>query len=130
MEELREAKREMLRGHINARAAQPVHAAEILGIDARRRRYLTFPHDPARVWVEVTGTAENWRWGFYSSGSRLTKLVAALDGRGAGGGGDASEAALKRTLTERLPMLLEQALHARYLTVTLTERLPMLLEQA
>ena len=34
------------------------------------------------------------------------------------------------TLTERLPMLLEQALHARYVTVTLTERLPMLLEQA
>ena len=49
------------------------------------RRRLTFPfvlpRGVQRVWVEVTGGDDRWRWAFYSSAKRLRRLVASLDGR-------------------------------------------------
>eukprot|EP00966_Prymnesium_polylepis_P034157 793975-Prymnesium_polylepis.1 len=97
VDELREAKLSMLRSQANERAAQPVYAADVLGLDGRKRRYYAFPHDPSRVWVEATATDDSWRWAFYASRRKLSALVASLDGRPSADGGADAEMRLKRT---------------------------------
>jgi len=115
---MRKSRLDLLRKQVDMQAEQPVHAAEVLGMDKRQRRYLIFAQDPTRVWVEATRTKETWRWGFYATASRLRQLVASLDGRGRAGDGHVGEAHLKRVLTERLPLLVERMLEGDEQAVT------------